>query len=1113
MIELITGSFGSGKSQVLLHAIEEDVRAGRHAWLLVPEQQTVTCEQEMSRRLPPSAPLCFEVSNFTRLANTVFRQVGGLSYRYADAGTRTCLMWRAMQELGPLLHEGGQRQEMGQVRRMAAAMQELRALSLSPGRLSASAGLLPQESHLRQKLEDLSLLSAFFHQLLHQTYGDTTDDLERLADILLERPTVLPSDSHLYIDGFISYTAPEYRVLRALARTFPLTITLDLPAGQEEALCYTETRKTYGCLVQLAAESGAPLHRTDLGESRRQSDPLLRQASRLLCTGAADPTFTTHAPRDTADTTTPPLRVLAAAGPHEAATGIACDIARRVMEEEVRYRDIAIICHTAENYAGILDTALEEAGIPCFMAKRTDITTHAAVKVILSAYAVCTGGWRTGDVIAYLKCGYAGVSQEELDIFETYVTRWQISGRRMTDPHPWNMNPDGYTATYTPRATEILACANRVRERLIEQLSPLQDACGNRTVTAHCRTVYAFLSALSLEDKLAEAAVAARNGGREAEGEELSRLYGVLLDVLDRLVDTMEGVEMDGAAFCDLLRLFLSEVSLSRIPTAIDEVTVGSAGLLRLGQAKHIYLLGVNEGEFPAPVAEGDLFSEADRHILAELGLPVEPDLLLRAAREQFCFARAFSCAQESVTVLYAEASTAGAPLRPAEPVGRLLALLGHPAEHLAAQPPLSLLWRRGTAATYLGLLEGTPEGAALSACFLTDPQYATLCRTVGMPLAEDVCRLSPATMQRLYPGQLDLTQSRMDSYAKCPFSYFCRYVLGLEDDAPIQFDHADIGNLLHTVLERLFASLEEEGEHLCDLKREALPARVAALCERYMQEVAPDGAQRTPRLDHVLHQLQRAATLTADELYEELAQSAFSPLFFELDMTSNAPDAPGTIPLVLADGTRLRLHGRVDRVDVWRPQEGEAYIRVIDYKSGVRRFSRREIARGLHTQLLVYLFSLWRTGNPAFRTRVTGRPDGTIYPAGALYTGVQPTGKAYDRPTDPAQILQDAHRSIYRSGLLLQEERVLRAMDQELKGRFIPVTYRKDGQADKRSAERLSTLEEMETLSTTLANTVCAMGEGILSGRADARPLRDKDRQHICQYCEMKAVCRSAAL
>ena len=77
MIKLILGGAGTGKSTRLREMICDDVLHGVSALLLVPEQETVAAERRMLDILPPSAQLSFEVTNFTRLANRVFRTCGG----------------------------------------------------------------------------------------------------------------------------------------------------------------------------------------------------------------------------------------------------------------------------------------------------------------------------------------------------------------------------------------------------------------------------------------------------------------------------------------------------------------------------------------------------------------------------------------------------------------------------------------------------------------------------------------------------------------------------------------------------------------------------------------------------------------------------------------------------------------------------------------------------------------------------------------------------------------------------------------------------------------------------------------------------------------------------
>ncbi len=1101
MITLLTGDFGSGKTGAMCEAIAADVHAGIPSFLLVPEQQTVTTEGQMADRLPPSAPLLFEVTNFTRLANTVFRRVGGLSYRYAGAGTRTLFMWRAMGELLPLLHEKEGKGDLGRVRKMTSAMGELSAHALSPGDLEKAARALPEGDRLREKLEDLSLLYTLWRALLREQYDDVAEDLDRLAKLLSAEN--LLAGTHIYVDGFTSFTEQEWRILRALAAGCEMTVTLTLPEGRAGDLTFEETRHTYARLQKMAAEAGTPFVRRDMGEGKRSASP---------CLGGVLPHLFSTTPVDTLAGAFPPegeLRIVSSQDAFYAAAYIAADIARRVQEEGALYRDFAVIARSADRYAGILDIALSDADIPCFMAKKTDISAYAAVKLIYTAYAVCTSGWRQGDVISYLKCGMSGVSVDDVDIFELYVTRWKLNGRRFTGDTAWNMNPDGYTDRLSDRGKEIIRRVEAVRCRLVEQLTPLSESCGMGPVSGHCRALFRFLSSLSVEEQLKERAAAARLAGDGEEADMLDRLYPTLCDALDRLADTLPDVEVNAEQFTDLLRLLLSEVELARIPASRDAVTVGSADLLRIEAPRHVYLIGVNDGEFPATVDTASLFSEGECRILSELGLSLEPDLLIRAAKELFYFARAFSLGRESVTLLYTETTLSGGAEQPAAVLSRIRGLCGIKDIHTADLPPIDLLWRPTGASDYLGLLHGTPTGDALEHTLGKESRYAARVEALSHPVVEPECRLSPETANGLYGQGVYLTQSRMDRYVGCPFSYFCQYVLKLDAAPVIEFDAGNAGSLLHAVLERFFAVVYADGGRIENLGQETVERILDDILDGYLVAVCPPGIERTPRFAHLVATLRRSALLVVQELIEEFSQSDFRPMFFEMNLTEDTEDAPGAMPFTLENGTRVSLAGRVDRVDTYE-KDGTTYLRVIDYKSGSKSFSLEDVERGLNTQLLVYMISLWKSQNPAFRRKLAG--DGEILPAGVLYTGARAGDVRYNTPGQAVNATEDARRKIPRSGLLLDNVDVLRAMDKDLGGRYIPIKLKKDGSYYAASEKSLASLSRMGELVGEIDRVICRIAGDMQSGEASARPLNaDKKHPAACRWCDMKPVCRSA--
>ena len=70
----------------------------------------------------------------------------------------------------------------------------------------------------------------------------------------------------------------------------------------------------------------------------------------------------------------------------------------------------------------------------------------------------------------------------------------------------------------------------------------------------------------------------------------------------------------------------------------------------------------------------------------------------------------------------------------------------------------------------------------------------------------------------------------------------------------------------------------------------------------------------------------------------------------------SAQPDTPQLPPLELGEGEdKLVLTGVADRVDGWL-HEGKLYLRVVDYKTGRKKFDLSDVLYGMNLQMLLYL-------------------------------------------------------------------------------------------------------------------------------------------------------------
>ncbi len=1108
MLTVISGHSGTGKTTCVIERIKRDITDGNRVFLVVPEQQTVSTEQEMAALLPPSAPLCFEVVNFTRLADTVFRMHGGLALYGADSAAEQLLMWRTLSQLMPFLHTHIEA-EPKNVDKMRRIVSELRAMCMDPAALSLAAQ--NTSGGLRDKLEDYALISRTYHLLLtEQAGGDAADHLDRLAALLMQHP--FPPGTQFYFDNFSSFTEQEYSVIEALLRHSDVTVTLCVPRHDALQLSAAEVDGTRKALARIAASCSTEIRTEMLTTSYRLTDPARDYVAEHLF--RAD--YATLPPYD--GEASDQLRLIECPDPLDACDYIAADIRRRVMLEEAQYRDFTIVCGSAAGYAGLADAAFAKYDVPFFFSRGQDLLTLEPIKMLLLAYEVISGGWRREDVIAYTKCAPVGISSDVCDELELYAETWNIHGARWYDDDSWNMNPFGFGTPHTKGqrayATAVLTRVNEARAQLTPPLVALGEMRQERhTVVEHVRALTQFLLALELPDYLDARAEALAYRDR-ATSMEYARLWNVICDSLDTMTRVLGDMTLTLDEFAAQLKMLFSAQKIGTIPASIDEVTIGEARMMRAGGVKHVYLLGANEGEFPPPPAPDIAFTEAERIALAANGAAVADDPDARAARELYAFWRALNMASNTATVLWSRAGTSLEAVAPSDPVLRIRHLLGadYPVRQISAIDMIRTASTAAAAGELVGHAVGTEEGEALCRVLGESNRYATDIAALDEPLCNESRALSSPLAAQLWQGDLAMTQSHIQKFKECPFAYFCTYVLRLNRQETAEFSSNSVGSFIHAVLERFFLLVRERGidPHAItpEIQAELLPEVMARVIEGTM----PENEASKPRTRMLLASLRASAASIISALCEEFSHSRFIPAFFELKIKDGKDGCPSPVTFDLPDGHKIYIYGSIDRVDTYRAGD-TVYIRVVDYKTGTKAFKPEEIEEGINLQLLLYLFSILESDSAAFRERLGISESGEILPAAVLYlSSLTKTGHA-GIPQSAEDAADIGKKVAQRSGLVIDDRELIDAMDDTTTKDYLPISLTKGGEYDKRCLASLTDLEALGTLKRQIGETLSALGAAIKEGDVTAAPMvRGNHAGTACEWCSFKAICRFTA-
>jgi len=1100
MLNIIKGDFYSALHTELTEKIARLVGDGKKALLIVPEQQTVLSESELSRLLPPFSVLSFEVTNFTRLANSAFRTLGGISGEYCDKGKRALIMWRTLTELSPMLSmtSGKREVSVGAVERALRAVGEMQSLGIGTEELSklCATEAVSDDTRLMNKLRDLSEIYSMFKDKLAEKYTDSADDVSAFAALLQKHREYL-ADTEIFIEGFTSFTEPQYTLITRLAERTAVTAALSVSHLREDAFEYTEIRKSEERLKRCARLAKADLKLTKCKRRRDGACDALTAISELLW-------FKTHENDNIALQNPDEVRIFRAETPYVEAEFIASDIKSRVMRGD-SYSDFAVISANMDSYAGIIDTALTRAEIPIFTSTKRDVSSFEIIKLIYTAYSAVRSGFSREDVLTYAKCGLSGIGRDECDEFEMYVNKWQLSGLRFTDGLIWNMNPDGFTSHRSSAAAEKLLRINMTKDKLLKPILCFASMTeGAKTVKEHASALLTLLLSLECEERLSERSDALTSLGESEMAEANRKLWGLICDALDSFVEVSGDCECSPDAFLSQLKILFSSAEVGRIPALRDSVTLGSADMLRLYPKKHVYLVGVNEGEFPGIAKEDSYFSEKDKERLHALGLTIEPTLEIDGARELYSFSRAFSYADRSVTLLYTAADARFKATAPSEVLARITAVTGGAVKptDVSSLPAIDRLY---SSADALGnALTTEPESyPSLREALIRSGLREELKRSEGKLRNTDMS-LSEELASKIYGKELPLTQSRLDSYRSCPLAHFCRYTVKLSREERAEFDAPGIGTFIHAILENFFSLLAEEKRVAAELSEEEKRDLTMRAAKKYVSALGESVTDALPETRVKLDRLCRAAIPVVDGLCEEFSTSGFSPSFFELQIKKNAPDSPAPVALKGDGHGDIYVYGVIDRVDTYKRGD-DVFVRVVDYKTGHKSFSPEDLDQGKNLQMFLYLQSILKTESEEFRKKLGVTGEGRIIPAGVIYVKTDVSDKTVSLPDDA--LAREAVMSAQeRQGMVLDDEDVISAMGLRYTPLYSP-RYGDTVPAAKRNL--LFSVEDFEALMEKVEDRVSEAASKMRSGRISATPSLDERGVYACSYCEFKPICR----
>ena len=570
-LQFIIGSSGSGKSCYAYQNIIE--QAGLHPeklfFVIVPEQFTMQTQKTLVEMSPGKGILNIDILSFERLAYRVLEEVGGDSRTLLEETGKSMVLQKMVQQHGKeLSYLGGQMRKAGYLDEVKSILSEFMQYDIRDSEIQEMIEDSSDRALLQMKLKDVSVLYQAFTGYLKDHYMTGEEVMDALEKALPFSRKM--KNSVLLLDGYTGFTPIQMRVvgeLLAVCEKVMVTVTMDAAEnlstrGKPYQLFYM-SRQMIHRLSELTRDIEEPVLLKDVRKSRFSQAPALHFLEKNIFR------YRKNVYKKKQDE----ICMFSATSPLKEMEETARRIARLVREKDCRYGEIAVITGNLEEYGNLAKQVFTAAGIPYFIDEKHTVLMNPFVEYFRAALEMAVQDFSYESVFRYLRCGMSCVTREEADLLENYVLALGIRGFKKWD--------EVWVRIYRGMPPENIQRLNEIRERFADETRELALSFkgGKKTVREYCTILYEFALKSQVQQKLKHQELKFKEQGDKAMEKEYAQIYGIVMELLDNMVEILGEETVSRQDFRQLLETGLNQAKVALIPPSMDQVLVGDMEL------------------------------------------------------------------------------------------------------------------------------------------------------------------------------------------------------------------------------------------------------------------------------------------------------------------------------------------------------------------------------------------------------------------------------------------------------------------------------------------------------------------------------------------------------
>lgn len=1111
-MKIITSRNPRNIQNYIYSKIRDDLADKKNIYYVVPEQFTLGTELDVFNSLGLKSMIDLKIKSFRSIINEVLSVCGGSQLNFISEFSQKLMVKLAVNDVRDDLKVYQKSiNEEGFIDLLLEFFKIIKSNLLDAKKFKEIVRENTENKILHNKLSDISLIYSMYENLIKKSDYESSDRIDlaisKIKDMRKFENTVF------YFEQFNTMSRQEIALLNELEMTasdvfIGITIDSKMITNVKDNFIYEyevedgdvfDVSKRFINALQLFNPEFTHL------KNNEHENPTIDKLLKKI--------FSYKQPeKDNINN----IYINRYNNTKEETEAIAININKDVFDNKLRYKDIAVVVSESNEYFKLLKREFRANNIPHFIDDHRNLLENPIAKYIKSSISLINSSFLAVDIITYIKHSFFNLDENKINIFQNYLTQRQIKGNMIFDERYFKLNDNDnvskHRSHYLEEDINNLGIVREVRDIFLKSIEEFGDSLENineyndktDTIGNYCRNIYAFISSKNAMQRIENYERWLSENSKNDIIDENRLVWNEFVSILNDFSSIDEAYELDFKKFSQYLDQAVSEIKIGIVPPSQDQVIVGDFNRSRLRNIKKVYIVGLTNMYFPKPHNEADILLESEKEILIDSGMDIDNTHKKKNQKDLFALYNIISKATHEIVFSYSLINSSNEPMQEASIIDYIEQMIDDNNINIQGIDYKDNIFSKSRLSYYLPtilrkiknskLVEDSEKSFVRNVIdnIRNEEEYKEIITSIDESdrMLSKKKTLSSSAIKNIFPESKGFSVSEIEKYIKCPYQHFINYGIKPRESKDFKVDLMDYGNITHKSFDYFVKNIEKDNREDLSTKDEMSDFTQGFFNESvgfYIDDYKLADAKNKYFISKLKDMIDVSLVVLNKQLEIVEPKNVFTEAKYGIG---------GDFPALRydIDGTTYYMQGIIDRVDHYQI-DGKDYYRIIDYKTGNKRFDLSRVYHGLDLQLMVYLYTVISK-------------DEQSEPIGAFYQVVK---HRYNDIGNDLILDEAIIKNHMWDGIVVDDIKALRISDKSFNNNAYDNSEVIKYQGRAKDYSKKNNVVDKSMISNLIDRVnekITSSIKNIKSGHIDVKPYK-LNKETPCGYCAYRAICK----